>query len=116
MTQPTSAAKISSELAPKPDPHSEMPPPETTSKPDSHSKIGHDIMETYGPLIEIGDLANLLHRGRESIRKAVVYAKKNPDADNTPEWALVLANSECRIGKKILFHTRAVIGLVESGA
>lgn len=77
--------------------------------------LEQDILNTYGPLIELGDLARLLHRNRNSIRNAVVKAEKCPDKAEGFKWALKLAENKFRIGRKIMFRTQAVVGLILSG-
>lgn len=98
MSSKESRAEKSSKIAAKPAPGLEQ-----------------DILDTYGPLIELGDLARLLHRNRNSIRIAVAKAEKSPDEAEGIKWALKLAENKFRIGKKIMFRTQAVVGLILSG-
>ncbi|NLC22297.1 MAG: hypothetical protein GX771_10385 [Halomonadaceae bacterium] len=80
----------------------------------SLSGIYDELLSIYGPMMELGDLATVLKRNRNGIRNAVSQAERD-DPDNAKKWAIMLAGCKTRIGKKILFRTRVVADLLETG-
>lgn len=75
--------------------------------------IYHELVELYGPMMELGDLAVVLRRNRNSIRNAVSKAERS--VGNPSDWAVRLSCCKTRIGKKIMFRTRVVADLLETG-
>lgn len=76
--------------------------------------IYDELIEIYGPMMELGDVSVVLHRNRSGIRTAVALAESD-NCDKAKTWAKHLAACKTRIGKKILFRTRVVADLIESG-
>jgi len=76
--------------------------------------IYDELVHIYGPMMELGDLALVLRRNRNGIRNAVAQAE-GPNKESAKKWALHLAECKTRIGKKIMFRTRVVADLLESG-
>jgi hypothetical protein len=74
--------------------------------------IYEELVELYGPMMELGDLALVLRRNRNSIRSAVSKAERE---EGSSEWAVRLAKCKTRVGKKIMFRTRVVADLLETG-
>lgn len=75
--------------------------------------IYEELVELYGPMMELGDLALVLRRNRNSIRSAVSKAEREEGASS--DWAIKLAKCKTRVGKKIMFRTRVVADLLETG-
>jgi hypothetical protein len=84
------------------------------SDTNSLSGIYDELLNIYGPMMELGDLATVLRRNRNGIRNAVSQAE-GAEPDKAKKWAVMLAGCKIRIGKKILFRTRVVADLLESG-
>lgn len=76
--------------------------------------IYDELVEIYGPMIELGELALVLRRNRNGIRNAVAEAE-GPKKDSASMWARRLAECKTRVGRKIMFRTRVVANLLESG-
>lgn len=74
-----------------------------------------ELIDIYGPLIELGKLASLLDRNRNGIRDALVRIEKEPSLEH-PEWLLFLSRNKFKIGKKTLFRTKAVACLILKGS
>lgn len=87
-----------------------------TVEAESESSLGGiygELLQLYGPVMELGDLASVLRRNRNGIRIAVSQAESNqPDSK---KWASTLAGCKIRVGKKIMFRTRIVADLLDSG-
>ena len=92
--------------------------------PQEHSlaSIYEELVSLYGPMMELGDLAMVLKRNRNSIRNAIASAEKKVAANqscnevsNEGGWAYQLSLCKTRIGKKILFRTRVVADLIDAG-
>lgn len=76
--------------------------------------IYDELVNIYGPMMELGDLALVLRRNRNGIRNAVSQAE-GPEKQKAKKWAVRLSECKTRIGKKIMFRTRVVADLLESG-
>lgn len=77
------------------------------------NNIYDELITIYGPMMELGDLADVLRRNRNGIRNAVAAAEREPE--KARDWAIRLAACKTRIGKKIMFRTRIVANLLEAG-
>lgn len=87
--------------------------------------IYDELVNLYGPVMELGDLATVLRRNRNGIREAVSKAERERAEHATENdgkivekannWASRLADGKTRVGKKIMFRTRVVADLLESG-
>jgi Zn-dependent M32 family carboxypeptidase len=75
--------------------------------------IYDELVDLYGPMMELGDLALVLRRNRNSIRSAVSKAERSEG--KPASWALRLSQCKTRVGKKIMFRTRVVADLLEAG-
>lgn len=76
--------------------------------------IYEELVNLYGPMMDLGDLALVLRRNRNSIRNAV--SKAEGSDGETPQWACRLSQGKTRVGKKIMFRTRVIAELFEAGA
>jgi hypothetical protein len=85
-----------------------------SNNPKALENIYDELVNIYGPMMELGDLALVLRRNRNGIRNAVSQAE-GPSKDKAKNWAIRLAECKTRIGKKIMFRTRVVADLLESG-
>lgn len=77
--------------------------------------LKQELMDIYGPLIELNKLSQLLDRNRRGIKAAVINASKNPDHEH-PFWVSVLAKNMFRVGNKIHFRTHAVAEIFIHGS
>ncbi len=76
--------------------------------------IYEELVDLYGPMMDLGDLALVLRRNRNSIRNAV--SKAECSDGKSINWACKLSQCKTRVGKKIMFRTRVVAELFDSGA
>lgn len=85
------------------------------AKTSSISDIYHDLLDMYGPIMELGEVAKVLRRSRSAIRNAVNKVER-VDSDSEyqpPMWAITLAGTKRTVGRKIMFRTKAVADLLE---
>lgn len=82
---------------------------------DDENDLYAELLAMYGPMMELGDLANVLRRNRNGIRNALTQAEEAMEA-GTAHWALPLARCKVRIGKKTLFRTRVIADLLTTEA
>ena len=81
-----------------------MPNPTQTSAVGATAEI---LLNRYGPLLSIGDLAALLQRSKEGLRLTL---RGNSALANQ------LGSARIKIGRRVHFKTIAVAALIDGGA
>lgn len=76
-----------------------------------------ELVALYGPMMDLGEVAKLMKRNRNSIRYAITKVESSDSLDKNvkhQDWAVNLTNCKTQIGKKIMFRTRSVAEMLSS--
>ena len=88
---------------------------EVQLKSDNGQELYKDLLDAFGPTMDLKDLAGVLRRNRNSIRMAInrIESANDPEFIKKNEWAVFLARHKFKVGKRMMFSTRAVAKLAE---